>query len=300
MKALITGAQGFVGGYLGEHLHESGDEIIACGISGPNAIDVTDLDRVRSLFTQHRPDVVYHLAALTHVGESWIDPNEVLRVNVEGTVNVLNAAREAEVGRILVIGSAEEYGRAGTEERRPLREDDPLLPMSPYGASKVAASYLALQAFLGTGLPVVRVRPFNHTGPGQSARFLVPALAKRVADAEAAGADEIHVGATSPVREINDVRDIVIAYRILALTGEPGDVYNVCSGHAVTVAEVADQLAARAKRPLQVTVDPDLVRPVDVPYLVGDPTKVNTTGWTPRHTLDDTLDEVLHTARSHV
>jgi len=300
MKALITGAQGFVGGYLCEHLHESGDEIIACGISGPNAIDVTDLDRVRSLFTQHRPDVVYHLAALTHVGESWIDPNEVLRVNVEGTVNVLNAAREAEVGRILVIGSAEEYGRAGTEERRPLREDDPLLPMSPYGASKVAASYLALQAFLGTGLPVVRVRPFNHTGPGQSARFLVPALAKRVADAEAAGADEIHVGATSPVREINDVRDVVIAYRILALTGEPGDVYNVCSGHAVTVAEVADQLAARAKRPLQVTVDPDLVRPVDVPYLVGDPTKVNATGWTPRYTLADTLDEVLHTARSHV
>ncbi len=171
-------------------------------------------------------------------------------------------------------------------------------PITPYGASKVAASYLALQAWLGSGLETIRVRPFNHTGPGQSARFLVPALAQRIVEAERDERDEIAVGNLDPVRDVNDVRDVVRAYRLLASDGAPGEVYNVCSGTGVSVREIAELLLAHAQRPLRLVQDPALVRPVEVPRLVGDASKLRAaTGWEPEYTLDDTLRDVLQGAR---
>ena len=240
---------------------------------------------------------MYHLAALAHVGESWADPTEVLRVNVEGTAHVLSAARSVGVGRVILIGSAEEYGLV--EERDlPLCEEAPLRPVSPYGVSKIAASFLGLQAHLAYGLDVIRVRAFGHTGPGQSDRFLVPALAQRIATAEREERDEIRVGSLDPVRDLSDVRDVVRAYRLLATSGEAGAVYNVCSGSGVSVREIADHLVAAARRPLRITVDPDLVRPVDVPRLVGDGTRLREhTGWAPEYRLDQTLATVLDDAR---
>ncbi len=297
MKALVTGANGFAGRHLLRHLLASGDEVVTTDRSGPDPLDITDRAALHAAIAAHRPDVVYHLAAFTHVGDSFAAPQQVLRVNVEGTANVLDASKAGGVRRVVVIGSSEEYGAVDPVDL-PLREDAPLRPTSPYAASKVAASYLALQAWLGSGLETMRVRAFNHTGPGQSPKFLVAALAQRIAAAERDGTTEIPVGSLDPVRDINDVRDIVRAYRLLASEGEPGEVYNICSGNGVSVAEIAGALLAHARTEVRLVQDPALVRPVDIPVLVGDAAKLRkATGWEPEYTLAETLHDVLEDAR---
>lgn len=301
MKALITGGAGFVGAYLGAVCSGSGDEVVSVDRIGTTpTLDITDRNAVHDAIISIAPDVVYHLAALSHVGDSWNDPTNVLRVNIEGTANVLDAARASSARRVIVIGSSEEYGHVEPEDL-PLREDAPLRPSNPYAVSKIAASFLALQAHIAHGLDVVRVRPFSHTGPGQSSQFLVPALAHRIATAEREGHDEIVVGSLDPVRDISDVRDVVRAYRLLAERGTSGAVYNVCSGSGVTVREITERLVAAAKRPLRITVDPALVRPIDVPRFIGDPSLLRRdTGWHPEHALDVTLADVLEAARASV
>lgn len=297
MRAVVTGGSGFAGGWLVSHLRDCGDDVVSLDRSNGDPLDVTDRDAVAARIGRHHPEVVYHLAAFTHVGDSWNAPVEVLRVNVEGTLNVLDACAAAGVRRVLVVGSAEEYGRVDDADL-PLREDAPLRPSTPYGASKVAAGYLALQSFLGAGLETVRARPFNHTGPGQPPRFVVPALARRIAEAERDGHDEITVGSLDPVREMLDVRDVVRAYRMLVEHGEAGEVYNVCTGRGVSIGEVAERLVALSTRALRLVVDPELVRPVEVPRLVGDPTRITSaTGWRPVHDVDSTLAAVLDAAR---
>jgi GDP-4-dehydro-6-deoxy-D-mannose reductase len=293
VRALVTGATGFVGPHLVEHLHARGDDVVIPGDAAAG-FDIVDREIVHAAVAASRPEVVYHLAASSDVAQSWRDPLGTLRINVEGTQNVLDAARACGVRRVLVVGSAEEYG----PEEAALTEDHPLRPATPYGASKVAASFLALQAFLGGGLETIRVRPFSHTGPGQSDRFFVPAFARRIAAAEQTAADTVAMGNTAPVRDLSDVRDVVRAYRLLMELGTAGDVYNVCRGEGISVGEIAERLAARATRALRVVVDPDLVRPVEVRALVGDSTKLRRlTGWEPEYDLDATLDAVLAEAR---
>jgi GDP-4-dehydro-6-deoxy-D-mannose reductase len=244
-----------------------------------------------------RPEVVYHLAALSHVGESWKSPAASFRVNAEGTLNVLHACTELGLSRVVVVLSSEEYGRVD-EADLPLTEESPLRPVTPYGAAKAAADLLALQAHLGDGLDVIRVRPFSHTGPGQTARFVVPALAARIARAERDEIDEIPVGSLDAVRDLTDVRDVVRAYRLLAEHGTPGEVYNVCSGSGVSVREIADGLLSGATRSIRLVVDPELVRPVEVPRLVGSNARLRAaTGWTPTIPLPQTLADVLQSAR---
>jgi GDP-4-dehydro-6-deoxy-D-mannose reductase len=296
MRALVTGASGFVGPYLVAHLRAEGDEVVEPG-DETNQFDVTDAEAVERAFRVSEPEVVYHLAARTHVGDSWRDPQGVLQVNVLGTANVLQAAKTVGARRVLVVGSAEEYGRADPAEL-PLREDAPLRPVSPYAASKVAASYLALQACIGGGLETVRVRPFSHTGPGQIPSFFVPAIAARIVEAERTGADAIVAGALDPVRDFSDVRDVVRAHRLLMVNGAPGEVYNVCSGEGVSARQIAEHLLAHAQRSLRIDVDESLLRPADIPALVGDPRKLHdTTGYRPEYTLEQTLADVLERAR---
>jgi len=298
MRALVTGGAGFVGRHLVAHLEECGDEIAVFDRAGEHAMDVTDAEAVRRAIEAVRPEVVFHLAAVSHVGASWSAPAQVFRVNAEGTLHVLRSCTDARVERVVVVGSADVYGAVAPSEL-PITEEAPLRPVTPYGASKAAADVLALQAFLGDGLETVRVRAFNHTGPGQSPRFLVPALASRIARAERDGSSEVALGALDPVRDLSDVRDVVRSYRLLAERGEPGEAYNVCSGRGVSVAEVAERLVQRSTRELRITVDPDRVRPVDVPRLVGDPAKVHAaTGWEPGIHLDETLRTVLDAARA--
>src|SRR5205085_10878358 len=172
----------------------------------------------------------------------------------------------------------------------PLTEEAPLRPLTPYGASKVAAEYLGLQAFLGEGLPVIRVRAFNHTGSTQPDRFMIPGLARRIAAAERDGRKEIPVGSLEPVRDFTNVADVVVAYRLLIERGEPGEVYNVCSGAGHSVAEVADHLLGLARHAIELVPDPSLVRPVEVPRLVGDnPRLRQATGWAPAIPFEATL-----------
>jgi GDP-4-dehydro-6-deoxy-D-mannose reductase len=291
VKALVTGAGGFVGQALVAHLEAAGDMVV--GLDRAAGPDITDGAAVREVVAGHRPDVLYHLAAVTHIGASWDAPLEVFRINAEGTLNVLSACAAAGVDRVLVIGSADEYGAVRPEDL-PLSEDAPLRPLTPYGASKVAAEYLALQAFLGERLPVIRVRAFNHTGPAQSDRFMIPGLARRIAAAEREGRKEIPVGSLDPVRDFTNVADVVAAYRLLVERGEPGEVYNVCSGVGRRVADVAEHLLGLARHAIELVPDPALVRPVEVPRLVGDNTRLReATGWQPAISFEDTLAAIL-------
>jgi GDP-4-dehydro-6-deoxy-D-mannose reductase len=291
VKALVTGAGGFVGQTLVSHLEAEGDDVVA--VDRANGPDVTDGAAVRDVIARERPDAVYHLAAVTHIGASWDAPAEVFRINAEGTLNVLSACTAAGVDRVLVVGSADEYGAVRPEDL-PLSEDAPLRPMTPYGASKVAAEYLALQAFLGEQLPVIRVRAFNHTGRNQPDRFMIPGLARRIAAAEREGRKEIPIGSLEPVRDFTNVEDVVVAYRLLVERGEPGEVYNVCSGVGRSVAEVAEHLLGLARHAIELVPDPSLLRPVEVPRLVGDNTRLcQATGWAPSISFDDTLAQIL-------
>jgi len=193
-----------------------------------------------------------------------------------------------------VTSSAEVYGAVTDPAQLPLTELSPTAPLTPYAASKLAAEALCLQAWLGHGQRVVTVRPFNHIGPGQSPNFAVSALAKRIVDAERSGATEIPVGNLSARRDFTDVRDVVRAYRLLIESGAPGGIYNVCSGRDVAIQEIADRLLAQAGSSVRLVPDPSLMRPVEVPVLRGDPTRLTeATGWTPERPLDQTLADVL-------
>jgi GDP-4-dehydro-6-deoxy-D-mannose reductase len=231
---------------------------------------------------------------MTHVGESWENPGQVLRVNVLGTAEILAAARSIEGSpRVLVVSSAEVYGVV-TPAQLPLDEDTPTQPASPYAASKLAAEAVAFQAWRGYGQPVIVVRPFNHIGPGQSPNFFVPALAKRIVDARRSGARSLPVGTLTTRRDFTDVRDVVAAYRLLIERGVPGEVYNVCSGRDVAMSEVAAQLLELAGADLTLQTDPALVRPVDVPVLRGSADRLRAaTGWAPQIPLATTLADVL-------
>ncbi|MET0421203.1 MAG: GDP-mannose 4,6-dehydratase [Acidimicrobiia bacterium] len=304
MRSLITGADGFVGRHLARHLRDEGDDVVEIDVHGAGELDITDREALIAHVGALMPDAIYHLAARSHVGESWGRDSDVVRVNVHGTANVLDAARAANVHRVVVVGSSEQYGVVAPHEI-PLTERAPLRPVSPYAQTKTEAEALALRA-AADGLGVICVRAFSHTGPGQSPRFLVPAIAARVVAAELVGGDHegsgtIAVGRTDPVRDFSDVRDVVRAYRSLVLRGEPGEVYNVCSGIGVTVGDLVSQVLALATTPLELVVDPALVRDTDVPVLIGDHTRITSaTGWRPQIPLHQTLHDVLAHTRGQV
>ncbi len=291
-KALVTGAHGFVGRHLVAHLEASGDQVTGVD-RATDGLDITDAGGVESMVAEVAPEVIYHLAGWADVGGSWRSPVAAFRANAEGTLNVLSAAAAAGVERVVAVSSADVYGKV-TPAELPLTEDSPLRPASPYAASKVAADYLGLQAWLGNGLPVLRVRAFNHLGPGQTDQFVAPALASRIARAERDGGEVLPIGDLSARRDFTDVRDVVRAYRLLAEHGEPGEVYNVCSGVDLAVQDLADQLLAHAKVPLRFETDPKLLRPVELPVLRGSHDRLTAaTGWQPEVSIEQTLVDLL-------
>jgi GDP-4-dehydro-6-deoxy-D-mannose reductase len=271
---------------------DHGDEVVELE-RNVDGIDIADADPLTEAVMEAKPEAVYHLAGAADVGGSWSTPHETFMANALGTLNVLEASRAAGADRVLAVTSADVYGRV-TEDELPINERQPLRPVSPYAASKVAADALAQQAWLGHRLPVVRVRAFNHLGPGQSDRFVAPSVAARIAHNERDGGDEVPIGNMSPRRDVTDVRDVVRAYRLLMVGGEPGAVYNVCRGSAVSVQEIAEMLLGMAARPMHLVSDPALQRPVDIPVLVGDNTALRlATGWEPTIPLETTLSDVL-------
>lgn len=301
MRALVTGSLGFAGTHLCAHLRESGDEVF--GVDRDDG-DLTRPEIAARLVGAHRPEVVYHLAGAANVGESWRDPVGTWEANATATLHLLEAARTHDVRRVLLVSSADVYGTV-TEDELPLDEDSPVRPTSPYASSKLAAEQVALQAWLGHGVETIRVRAFNHVGPGQSPGFVAPGLATAIARNELTGDTEIPIGNLSPRRDFTDVRDIARAYRLLMEHGEPGDLYCVCSGQDISIRELADTLVGMASRPMELVTDPDRYRPVDIPVLRGSNAKIHAaTGWSPSfsiaETLGDLLDECRARARSDV
>ncbi|HEX4979161.1 MAG TPA: GDP-mannose 4,6-dehydratase [Acidimicrobiales bacterium] len=290
MRALVTGGRGFVGRWLCARLEACGDTVLATG----EEADVTDPAKLWPAVEGFSPDAIYHLAGQAHVGRSWDDPAGTYRVNLLGTVHVLDAARRLPTApRVLVVSSAEVYGRVGPDEL-PISEEAAPRPSSPYAASKYAAEIAARQAFDGYGVPAVVARPFNHIGPGQSPAFVVSALAKRIVAAERAGGTRLEMGNATPRRDLADVRDVVRAYRLLVERGEPGEAYNVATGRDVMIGDLARRLIELSGADLELVTDAVELRPVDVPVLRGDPTKLRrVTGWSPEIDLDRTLREVL-------
>jgi GDP-4-dehydro-6-deoxy-D-mannose reductase len=301
-RTLVTGAEGFVGPYLARHLEADGADVwctIRAAVGEPAsertlAMDITDGEQVARVFAEVQPDEVYHLAALARpVGERFAD---LYDVNLHGTIQVLEAAQKAGAA-VLAVSSAYVYGQhSGT-----ISEDAELRPLNHYGASKAAAE-MAAMTYAAQGNRVVRVRPFNHTGPGQPPDFLVPRLVERIARVRA-GLDgpALELGNLEPVRDFSDVRDVVRAYPLALRHGEPGAVYNVCSGVGLSVRETAQAVAARAGVDVILEVSEERLRETDIPFLVGDPTRLVTrTGWQPRHSLEETLDLMLERARTVV
>ena len=290
MRALVTGSNGFVGQHLIRHLRENGDEVL--GID--REYDVTDEAAVREVFRRYVPDTTYHLAALTHVGESWERANEFTRVNVVGTHRVLDAAYEAAPSSTTIVVSTSEVYGIVSEEDLPLGETFRVAPANPYSASKVEAENVAHDAVRRRGQRVVVARPFNHLGPGQSVSFVVPALVTRLLDAKERGDREIPVGDLSTRRDFCDVRDVVRAYRLLAQYGLTGEAYNVASGRDVLLSDLAAQLVERIAPEITTVVDPALLRPVEIPVFRGSYEKLHhATGWSPEISLDQTLNDVI-------
>ncbi len=260
-----------------------------------------DAEAVLELVHRLRPAAIYHLAAQSSAAASFTDPRATLVGNQAGILNLLEAVRSlpaAERPKLVVTGSAEEYGTA-IRSGRPCREDDALAPVSPYGVSKATQTLLCRQYHRSWDVPVVVARSFGHTGVGQDTRFVFPNFATQIARLERDEAEgALEVGDLSPMRDYLDVRDVVDAYRLLREQGRSGQVYNVCSGRSLTIGAGLEILLGAAHRPISVRQDAARLRPADIPWLVGDPGKLQLdTGWQPRHLFARTLGELLATAR---
>jgi GDP-4-dehydro-6-deoxy-D-mannose reductase len=310
VKVLVTGANGFVGGWLVRGLLGAGHDVVgATGREqGPAILTPAERDRVEWLafdlgdqasvarLVDRDCDALVHLAGLASVSRSYRDPVATWQVNAVGTVRLVTALAGTRAARggdpvVLVVSTAEVYGPGPARLRH---EDDPVAPVSPYAASKAAAELAALELWRRTGLRVVIARPFPHTGPGQLPHFVVPSLIARLRVAQAAGAPVVKTGNLEPVRDLLDVRDVVDAYLALLTRGEPGAVYNVATGSGLGLGALFDRIAGLLGHRAIPELDAGLARPADIPHLVGDAHRLRSaTGWSPRFTLDETLQQMI-------
>lgn len=310
MRLLITGITGFVGSHMAEYALAHGAEVFGSSRwrSKTENIDhlrskitlvesdLRDLSSVRALLETTNPTHVIHLAAQSFVAASWQAPAETLTTNVISQVNLLEAMRGLKMSaRFLVVGSSEEYGLV--EERElPIKETNPLRPLSPYAVSKVTQDMMGYQYFKSYGLPIIRSRAFNHEGPRRGDVFVTSNFARQIAEIEAGMRDPIiYVGDLTPRRDYSDVRDVVRGYWMLMEQGEPGEVYNLCSGKSWAIQQVLDFLLDQARvKGIGVQTDPARLRPSDVMVLEGDPTKMEkATGWKVEIPFERTLKDLL-------
>jgi GDP-4-dehydro-6-deoxy-D-mannose reductase len=286
---VVTGGSGFAGRHLIELLERDGFEVRAPDHS---ELELCDCAAVAAAVRDAQPHAVFHLAAFSSPRLSLVRPDEALLPNLEMTLNVLEAVRAGAPGAaVVLVGSGQVYG---DPERLPVDEDAPLRPGNPYAVSKAASDLLGRQYAEAHGLKVVRLRPFNHAGPGQSDEYVLSALARQVAQAEADGASEalLKVGDTSVRRDFTDVRDVVRAY-LLAAEAEPG-AYNVCSGRSASVAELIELLAQEAALPVRSECDPSLLRSHDAREMRGSHERLTAaTGWRPEVSIAETVRATL-------
>ncbi len=313
---MVTGVNGFAGSHLAEYLLAQGDEVFGMlrpGSSSANfpspcqaislyEVELTQAEEVTRAIKEIMPELIFHLAAQAAVARSWEDPQGTLSNNIIAQLNVLQGVIAAQIDpKILILGSNEEYGTPCPGEL-PIREENPLRPTSPYGVSKVTQDMMGYQYFRSHGLRCVRVRPFNHLGARQREEFVVPSLAKQVAEAEAGLREPvIHVGNIEVKRDFTDVRDMVRGYYLALLHGEPGEVYNIGSGTMTSLRSIVDFLLNHSRVSLSVEQDASRLRPGDITESVCDCSKFKAkTGWQPEIPLEQTLLEVLEYWRKRV
>lgn len=291
MRAFITGIGGFVGPHLARHLLACGDQVAGTYLGRPLGhpevqeweVDLEDRPALERALEAADPEVVFHFAGRSHVGTSWQRIAEYYQANVAGTENLLRAAAGR---RVLFASSAEVYGLV-PESEQPISERRAPAPRTPYALTKAAAELLALRA------GAVVVRTFNLIGPGQDASFALPAFATQLAAIAADAAEPVlRVGNLSARRDFVNVEDAGPAYRLLAEGGEPGGVYNLASGEALAISDLLERLLALSGLSVSVVEDPERVRPVDLPLLRGDSTRLRALGWQPRSSVDDALREL--------
>ena len=321
MRALVTGAAGFVGQWLVRDLLAAGHEVTGLTPVDPSAAatllstdeqadvdwlmgDVRRTEDVRRALDVAPPDVVYHLAGVSSVTTANSDPGAATEVNVVGAARLLGEVRvRRRVGvldpAVVIVGSGEQYGRHDKSEL-PLTEDAEQRPLTVYAATKAAQEVLALEAFRSEGVRVVATRSFNHSGPGQAPGYLLPSLVRRALALRAGAANggerraALSLGNTSSVRDFLHVADVAAAYIALAARGRSGEIYNVSSGVGVSVKELAVQVLAATGVKAPLATDPALARPVDVPALVGDNSRLrDATGWAPTRTLRTLIDDLV-------
>lgn len=309
MKALITGITGFVGSYLAEKLVEIGKyEVSGTHMSDDltnvssvkdkldlHKVDLQNKQAVDDLINTIAPDVVFHLAALTSPAQSFDDPVGFITNNIIIEVNLFEAVKKAGISpKILIASSAEIYGAVKPEDV-PINERVPFNPVNPYAVSKVAQDRLGYQYSVSAKMNIVIARPYNHVGPRQAPIFVVSEFAKKIADIEKGkGEALIKVGNLSAKRDFTDVRDVVRAYMDLIEKGEKGEAYNIGSGRSIKIEDILNKLLSFSEKTIKVEVDPAKLRPIDVPELVCDSSKIHeATGWQPEIDIDTTLKETL-------
>jgi len=316
MKVMITGISGFVGSHLAEHLLSMGHEVhgivrwrskmenishIQDKLHLVNA-DIRDGYSLQNVFKYVNPDVCFHLAAQSFVKESWNAPIETLSTNILGTANVLEAVRLTCPACVTVVaGSSEEYGLVHPSET-PIKEDNQLRPMSPYGVSKCATDYLGRLSYMSYGMKTIVTRSFNTTGPRRGDVFATSSFAKQIAEIEVLNKKPVmYVGNLDAQRDWTDVRDVVRAYWLVAMKCKAGEVYNICQGQVRSVREMLDMLLDMSIVDIEVKQDADRMRPSDVPLLLGSADKVKIiTNWKPRIPFEQTMTDLLQYWRKKV
>lgn len=312
-KILITGFSGFVASHFVEYLYNEGVEYEICGldISEPKfdysvfknslyikfeVVDMTNIRKMKEIVSRFRPDFILHLAAFSSVAYSWKHPSESFLNNSNIFLNLVSIVREVCPNcRILSVGSSEEYGNVG-RENLPIRENQPLNPVSPYAVARVSQEMLSKIFVDAYGMEIIMTRSFNHIGPRQDERFVVPSFIRRILEIRNRGLSEgkIETGDLSIVRDFVDVRDVVRAYYMLLLRGRKGDVYNICSGKGITLAKVIDMIADEVGVKISTKINLDLLRPNDNMEIVGSGYKMESEfGWTRKFELRETIRDMI-------
>lgn len=316
-RVLITGITGFVGSHLSELLLAKGLEVYGTERWRSRTeniehikdkiklikTDMRDAHSVETLISKVQPDYVFHLAAQSFVPMSWSAPTETLETNAMGTINLFEAIRKSKLDtKIHVAGSSEEYGMV-YENELPIRETNPLRPLSPYGVSKVTQDMLSYQYNKSYGLKIVLTRAFNHTGPRRGEVFATSNFSKQVAEIEKGLKKPVmEVGNLDARRDFSDVRDVVKAYWLSLHKCDFGEVYNICSGKAISIQELLDMILGFSEvKNIKVVQDPSRMRPSDVPILEGNCDKFKKkTGWKPEIPLERTIEDLLNYWRERV
>lgn len=315
-RVLITGITGFAGSHLAEFLLKKKFEIYGVCRWRANRdnilhlnkklklieADLLDAHSLDSLMIEVRPEYIFHLAAQSFVPASWTSPAVTLETNVVGTANLFESVRRAQIDPVIQIAcSSEEYGLV-KEDEVPVKETNPLRPLSPYGVSKVAMDHLGYQYFKSYGMKIIRTRGFNHTGPRRGEVFAESTFAKQIAEIEKRKREPvIYVGNLEARRDYSDVRDMVRGYFLAVTKGEPGEVYNLCSGKAWRIGDCLEMLLKMSKVKVKIRQDSLRMRPSDIPILLGDNSKfVKKTGWQPEIPFKKTLKDLLDYWRKRV